>query len=161
MKNIFLTAMTVFATVATVSAQADMRPWDRPIERAQMKISSAEGTLSKVQYAQITRTNKRLLVTFNNDQQLAFDILETADAGCGSKKVSAEGVVPARPGHRPVRFFLQLVDHRTRICEDYRPYMWDVRINQIMKSAKFQAGVPVGTLILQGTPSPVYSTQVE
>lgn len=166
MKNVVLSVMILAGSVFSVRAQAVEVPgWDRPQAEATMKVTQAKGTLSQIDSVDLQLNQRSVEAKINKTHKLVFHIVEVTEAGCGSKKVLARvsqpsvGSGPTVAGGVVKHFVLQLIDHRTRVCEDYRPYMWEAKITQIRKSAVFQAGVPVGSVVLEGDPQPIYTIQ--
>ena len=158
-------------------AGAVVRPgWDRPVLRADMEVTDALYGFSKVSDVSLVMTRRdgqtdvtgltlrfdtgieRLPQTAEGDHRsVKLLVQHVSTDGCGSKQYVAN-LLPA-PGRRPMdamhRFTVVLTDHTTRVCEDYRPHLWEASVSE----GYGFCGTMDDRMTLVGNPEPVYTIQ--
>ena len=85
-----------------------------------VQLSTLKVVGSKKQYilVQLSSPNARY-------RAMKFEIMKSEFISCGSKRITAQEV--NGPLGAPVNS-IELVDHATRLCEDYRPNRWEARL---------------------------------
>jgi hypothetical protein len=127
----------------------------------EVRLSTVKVVGSKKQFIAVELSN----VT-TQYRVMKFEIVKKEYIACGSQRLTA--VEMNAPLGGPVTS-IELVDHATRLCEDYRPYRWEARL--ITRSpfrcgpVRPTPGVPTprclnasGSMDLVGKPEPVYHT---
>lgn len=170
----YMAVVTTF--MSSVAAHAIYRPdWERPILRAELTEFDNDGhELNQGRELTLTmnkRDGKRnpTSFTFVEEQRIycvmapcpqprhtvQFNITNRFKDSCGSTHYNAveKRHINALP-NLPLRR-MEVVDHSTRLCEDYRKYGWDVELN-----------LPLGAMLpafktrtFGGNPEPVYTIQ--
>jgi len=160
------------AFITSIAAQAITIPgWERPIERADLEEFDGQGReigigLDK-SLTMLRRDRSRYATSliFNEDQRVycvtypcpplrnssVFKLRRPVPTECGSTKyVGFERTF--RPGRLLPRLAkkIELVDHRTRYCRDYKRNLWEVTITDYDRRLTRWFG---------GNPEPVYSIQ--
>ncbi len=134
-----LIALSALALVAvSAPAHATFNPgYDRPILSAEVKVTQATGDfreLENVTIVEAHRDGAKNVVTYtfeaNGQEPIKFVKISTEDAGCGSIKHTAIDIESLLDNDKR-GYTLTLVDHSRRICEDYRPGLWDVTISKM------------------------------
>jgi len=148
--------------------------WERPILKAKMEVTHTEFGFQNVEDVVVTLTKRdgeknATGVTIEYTLPLQADSEETSRIvkqlqiyniekdSCGSTMISArlpESKVGEdnRPFHgMGARFNLTLMDHSTRICEDYRPYRWEI----YAREGYGWCGTGDSVIEAVGNPSPV------
>lgn len=165
--------------VGATQAQAEVkRPGtELAIETAQMEVTRKVGRYLKfdgeaqLSTVRVVGSKKRYLVlNLTNEtteyRPMKFEIIKTEYIACGSQRITAQEVDAPLGG--PVNS-IELIDHATRLCEDYRPFRWEARL---ITRSPFRCGpmlptpgIPTprcmnasGSLDLVGKPETVFHT---
>ena len=78
-----------------------------------------------------------------------FKLVQTRPGNCGSTLYTAVESTP-REGQEPR--VMEVVDHRSRICEDYKKYLWELKLSTTsngQSSIRFFQGNPQSTYAIQ------------
>lgn len=126
---------------------------------AQLSTVRVVGSKKQLLLLQLSGTNARY-------RAMKFEIVKSEYIDCGSRRITAQEI--NAPVGGPVNS-IELVDHATRLCEDYRPNRWEARL--ITRSpfrcgpVRPTPGLPTprclnssGSLDLVGKPEAVYHT---
>lgn len=155
----FVFALAAFAVSS--STFAIVRPgWERPILRAHLTEVKATKPTTQVFYLTMNKLDGKkqpTSLTFTAEQNIMcitapcprpqtnslYRIGSIKKDSCGSTVYYASEVV-----NHTEPAFIELVDHATRLCEDVRPYRWEVKV----QGFRFQRN-------FVGNPEPVYTIQ--
>jgi hypothetical protein len=74
-------------------------------------------------------------------QTRVFRIQSERDAGCGSRQITAVEQAPAGLTDFPAAT-LKVVDHSKRLCDDFRPYAWEVTVQSRREKLRRFGGNP-------------------
>lgn len=175
MKQIVTKFVGILITVGALSAQAVYVPgWDRPVESAKLTEVDATGhevgiglektlTLHKMDTAQQNATSFTFAEEMNVFCKMApcnpipaiakFRVVRVSQDRCGSTVYTAQEIVkPGRDSESdPFLRALRVVDHATRLCEDYRPFRWEAELTSVSNVSNVRN--------FQGNPEPVYTIQ--
>jgi hypothetical protein len=168
--NLFL----VFAALITsVASQAYFRPgWERPILKASLIELDQTGHEINIGLDKILTMTKqdgaRVVTGFKLVEEvkvmcikapcppikrtILFDRVKAVKDSCGSIRYTAKQVLPMTQPLTYGEIALEVHDHTNRICEDYRKYMWDVKLT-------IPAGNATQTRRLYGNPKGVITPQ--
>ena len=167
MKYQFGKVFIAVLTLGTVSAFGVYRPgWERPILRAQMMEQDSLGHEVGIGLDKTLTMNRQdgapqpTSLTFTEEQRVycvvapcppirhtdQFTITNRRLGSCGSTVYTA--VETSNRGRVEGRT-LTLVDHATRVCDDYRPYRWEAQLTAGRRDVRQ----------LFGNPKPVASIQ--
>ena len=163
--------------VFAADAGAVYRPdWERPILSADMDVVEAIRGFQNARNVRLTMTKRDgqtevtgLTLSFNDGierfpetqnkdlRTVNLMVQHVSTDGCGSKQYVGN-LVPtdARgPMHAMARFTVVLTDHSTRVCEDYRPHLWEASVSEGFG----WCGTMDDRMTLVGNPEPVYTIQ--
>ncbi|MBI4402574.1 MAG: hypothetical protein HY537_00340 [Deltaproteobacteria bacterium] len=161
MRTLFLISLVV-SMLATLSARAVYIPgWERPVKQALLTEFDAMGHEVGIGLEKVLIMNKRdnfprpTSFTFQEEKQVycitypcprikqtsTFMVANVISDRCGSTLYIAyeTGFLSLK------RRTLEVADHTTRICDDYRGYIWDVSL--VGAGAKRQFGGNPGDVI--------------
>ncbi len=160
--------MAVATAVASTTALAEMKEAGTyvPYLAAKMEVKHAEGVFRKGGGFQVSMGEKvgeqGMFVEFSYWQasrapQLGlavpvsqlFVVEKSAETDCGSTIY-----LGTYGGAQGVRGSIEFVDHSTRVCEDFRPFRWEVRVRQGFG----WCGTGDSIVELMGNPEPVFVT---
>ncbi len=152
MKNLRVNLVIAAIMLGSLSAQGVIRPgWERPIWKAELVELSLQGedrelngdfqTLIVHQRDEAKKPTSFSFIEGQNGVRcgvdmrcmpvrIAFFIYKIMDAGCGSVKYLAREIRRTQPDMLPPLKRLEVVDHANRLCDDYRPYRWEVGLIQ-------------------------------
>lgn len=156
----FMVALAAFGFINTSFAVV-IPGWERPTLRAEMKeVVKPKPGLTFQYYLTLNKRDGALHPTslsFTSEQVIYcvttpcprptttqnFRIGRIEKDGCGSTVYYAsENVNHTEPA------YIQLVDHSTRHCEDYKPYRWEMQITGFRFQKKL-VGNPEGVVTIQ------------
>ena len=166
----------LFAFTSTVAFAISQPGYERPLYSAQMEKVNARGHFELAQNVRLmmtqldeSETPTGLRLSYVNSMLEQFPeatgyssvdltIVETREIGCGSVQHIARLRQPN--DHRDSiynqhRFTVVLIDHTRRICEDYRPYLWEASIRE----GYGWCGTMDATMELRGNPKGVFTIQ--
>ncbi|MGE0616087.1 MAG: hypothetical protein AB7P04_10640 [Bacteriovoracia bacterium] len=156
------------AMLVTIGASAEVKPVGTrlAIEQAEMKVTKATQVYNQhenvdlVSYEFVGMEKKEIDMHFTmpdaRTMPVTFEVKAVKAAGCGSQLIIAETAPPVHTGMSYTKERLELVDHRTRLCEDFRPYMWEAKVTKIRVTG-FKEAVK-GQLNLVGNPEALFHT---
>lgn len=162
---------SLIALVSLVAGQANaiVRPgWERPILRAELQQLAAGGAVTNYHLKKSLTMNKQdgfrqpTSFTLVEENQVfcvrapcppikrvrQFRVQSVAKVGCGSVRYTSVEVAPHGLTDFPAAV-LNLTDHTTRLCDDYRPYLWEVTVRSPREALRR----------FGGKPEPVYTIQ--
>ncbi len=158
----FVAALVAFGI--TSSSFAVIKPgWERPILRAYMKEVGSTKPATNVFILTMNKkdslrgSTKPTSFTFTTERNIMcitapcprpsvstqFTIQSVTKDSCGSTVYHARENV----GHTEPTI-LELVDHSTRLCEDYRPHRWELKLMGFRFTRNF-VGNPEGVITIQ------------
>jgi hypothetical protein len=133
MKSLIAVLMTLFVT----SAQALVWTEPQPIKGGFAETLQLSGqpiiAETAVIYLELLQNpilphvrgaSYRLLLRLN-ENEILLPVFGAKKGDCGSTVYTAKFT---EPGADTYSYNLSLVDHSTRLCEDYRPYMWEATL---------------------------------
>lgn len=175
MKQMVTKFVGILILVGALGAQAAYIPgWDRPVEKATLTEIDTTGhelgiglektlTLHKMDNAQQSATS----FTFAEEMKVIckmapcnpipmvakFRVVRVSQDRCGSTVYTAQEIVKAGRDSESDPFLrsLRVVDHSTRLCEDYRPFRWEAELTAVGNASNVRN--------FQGNPEPVYTIQ--
>ena len=125
-----------------VSAQVVIPGWERPVAKARLKElvngrEIGEGYVKELTANRRQGARQTTTFTFVEERKVfcivapcppvphtsTFRVLTNVKDGCGSRHLIARETNTRAPRA------LTVVDHTTRLCEDYRPYQWEVQLS--------------------------------
>lgn len=149
-------AITATLFVSSFAHAIVMPGFHRPLMSAEMKISQAVGIFQDVQTAEVTLARKdssKIPTAINlvvDGELVVLPVVSVEYDDCGSLVIVASDNMPDNTNT------LILQDNRTRLCEDVRSAVWEVRVENVGLGA-----FVLGQMELLGNPEPVMSIQVE
>lgn len=171
----FMFALVAVASFNSATSFAIVRPgWERPILKAEMVELDETGheisqpgdiTLTMNQRdgapapTSFTLVEKRKVFCVRAPcppitSKVQFKIVDKKPAGCGSFEYTARDKNALLAGIRPLPVTtLKVVDHTTRLCDDYKKYMWEAKVQTTSPTARYRQRS------LFGNPEPVYTIQ--
>lgn len=135
MKTLIQSVFTL-STIALMgaSAQADFVPGrERPAVFGEAQILQADGIYKNTKAVDVTLLSKDEVRDYTgvvltvDGQRTRFEVQSVTVVGCGSTKI----VAVAKKGLAPredIAAEVEILDHSTRLCDDYRRYVWDVTV---------------------------------
>lgn len=89
----------------------------------------------------------------DSNRTIRLAVTNVSKDACGSKTIVAQLPTskPTEPRGLYHRFSVVLTDHSQRLCEDYRPYMWEAKVRE----GYGWCGTMDATMSLYGNPEPV------
>ncbi len=169
--------MCFLLAMGASEVHASFQPnWDRPLYTGKMKVTMAQRGFEGVRSAKLTLTRRdgsategptgmtlqytvpekvidsKYFPSHNNYVTLVVN--KTEVDSCGSRQYIAslpqdeESRNPRRVG---ARFGIVLTDHSQRVCEDYRPNLWEASVHQGFG----WCGTDDSRMQLSGNPEPV------
>jgi len=125
--------------------------WERPLFTSEMKVTHSEYGFKDVDQFSLTLTKRdgeknytgaivkyKQEVTGENQETFLIDVTKLLKVdqiekdSCGSTLIYAQ-LAPLNnqsPNPMGARYHLVLLDHSSRICKDYRPYLWEASIRE-------------------------------
>jgi hypothetical protein len=178
-------AMIIFLLALFVTPSAFgiyIQDWERPVLTAEMDVVKARfafenvnrvwltATINSSKKSKLPYTGLQLRFTHEDPSQqgqtreimqvVNLEVNSVETDACGSRTIIANLPKP-KQGERHMglqaRFSVVLTDHSTRLCEDYRPNLWEASVRQGFG----WCGTMDATMSLVGNPEPVYTIQME
>ncbi len=168
--------MVALTLVTALSAQAGMvLGKEHPVAAAKMTEVDADGHEIGISLEKVLTLNKRDEVQFPTSFTLVEEMrvmcivapcpqpkevkhffnVSLRSIGCGSVEYTASRPLLgfSQPNHgmpRPIPTeVLKVVDHRYRLCDDYRPFMWEATITSSFRSVRHMHGNPKDVMTAQ------------
>ena len=181
MKRLLLTTLIALSAVANAIHQP---VYPRPILGAAMEVTASWGMFNNAREVSLTLMRHGPTPGQKEDVYsivLDFLLLDRLNSGdvievsknlvvvnsyvdnCGSTVYDAQlsdvfttgARAKVQQPHVGERFSVTLVDHSTRLCEDYRPYVWEAHV----RSGYGWCGTMDSVMKIVGNPEPPYSIQ--
>lgn len=152
-----LSYIVLSAVVAFAALKSEARSIARYSRVSEMQVIKADGIFSNVRRAFLGEfafggePGRYQASTYNlslDGKNIGLRVKEVRAIGCGSNELVLEQQV--MPGERlSTVITMKLVDHTTRTCENYIPFVWEAEV----VSTPLAHHLPVSYLIIKGNPA--------